>query len=131
MDITPGKISQGSDKRKYYINFDEWSNLAANDPDRFELKRKDLLNDFLSQFPESRQQRLRGLQFRIDMERRRAKTPMGACIRLSHMMWDSIEGENGLLDSLKLLTTDIPLPKKSFCEVADVIPFPSSPTRNN
>src|SRR5690606_39594129 len=35
--------------------------------------------------------KLRGLQFRVDMERRRAKSPMAACIAISAMMHDSFD----------------------------------------
>ena len=44
----------------------------------------------------SSQTRLRRLQWRIDQERRLARTPMGACIRLSNLMWRSVLGPGGL-----------------------------------
>lgn len=93
--------------RKFVVNFDEWSDLANRDPDSFEDRRRAMLNHFFDQIPEERQQRLRGLQFRIDMERRKAKTPLAACIRISNMMWDSVSGENGLVDTIRLLNEDV------------------------
>lgn len=36
------------------------------------------------------QRKLRGLQFHIDMEIRRSKTPMAACIKISEMMHGSL-----------------------------------------
>ena len=36
------------------------------------------------------QRRLRGLQFQVDMERRRARNPMDSCIRVSKMMHDHL-----------------------------------------
>ncbi len=86
------------------FDFDEWKTLASNDPEAFERRRQAVIDDFLSSVPESRQRRLRGLQFRIDMERRRARTPLGACIKISSMMWDSLLGPQGLTASIKNLT---------------------------
>lgn len=93
--------------RKFVVNFDEWSELASSDPDSFESRRQTMLDDFFEQIPAERQHRLRGLQFRIDMERRKAKTPLAACIRISNMMWDSVSGENGLVETIRLLNEDV------------------------
>lgn len=84
-------------------NFDEWAALAQTDPAAFEARRSSLIEDFIQNSPNHLQRRLRGLQFRVDMERRRARTPMGACVRISGMMWDAFLGEGGLRDSLNAL----------------------------
>ena len=85
-------------------NFDEWRVLAQEDPVAFEQRRSRLIDDCIQGAPDNLRQRLRGLQFRIDMERRRAHTPLGACIRISGMMWDAFLGEGGLRDTLINLT---------------------------
>lgn len=93
----------------FTFDFDEWAALARTDPQAFEARRLALIEKYLCQFPSPEQQRLRGLQFRIDMERRRARTPMAACLRLSAMMWESLLGYHGLrhaLNALFLQTTD-------------------------
>lgn len=126
MEMNSGNTGQACEQRRYYINFDEWAELADKDPGVFEKKRQLLLDEFLSQFPEKRQRRLRGLQFQIDMERRRAKSPLAACIRISDMMWDSVEGENGLLHNFNLLRTDPGTRKPQASINADIIPFPKS-----
>jgi len=87
----------------FSFDFDEWARLARTDPSAFEARRLALIEDYLGQFPPPDQRRLRGLQFRIDMERRRARTPMAACIRLSAMMWDSLLGAHGLKTALDQL----------------------------
>jgi hypothetical protein len=84
-------------------NFDEWASLAQTDPAAFEERRSCLIEDHIQNSPYHLQRRLRGLQFRVDMERRRARTPMGACVRISSMMWDALLGEGGLRDSLNTL----------------------------
>jgi hypothetical protein len=85
-------------------DFDEWLVLAKEDPDAFEQRRSRLIDSFIQDAPDHLHHRLRGLQFRIDMERRRARTPMGACVRISGMMWDAFLGEGGLRDALTGLT---------------------------
>lgn len=93
------KSNQGSTD----FDFDAWRKLASEDPDEFERKRQATIDEFLRNVPESKRRRLRGLQFRIDMERRRARTPMGACIKISSMMWDSLVGPEGLTTALNSL----------------------------
>jgi len=85
------------------FDFDEWADLASNDPAGFEQRRKNCIEQFIDRIPVSRQRRLRGLQFRIDMERKKARTPLGACIKLSSMMWDSVTADNGFVSTVKKL----------------------------
>ena len=84
-------------------NFEEGTSLAQNDNAAFEKRRSCVIEDFIQNSPCHLQRRLRGLQFRVDMERRRARTPMGACVRISGMMWDAFLGEGGLRDTLNTL----------------------------
>ena len=71
-------------------SFDEMVRLAKHDPETLENIRLQLIEDTIAEAPESCHRRLRGLQFQIDMERRKAKNPMSACIRISKMMHDSL-----------------------------------------
>ncbi|MCY0966825.1 DUF3135 domain-containing protein [Parathalassolituus penaei] len=71
-------------------SFDELKKLAASNPEQLEKLRAQLIEDTISKAPEQYQRRLRGLQFQIDMERRRARTPMASCIRISKMMHDHL-----------------------------------------
>ncbi len=108
---------------QFVMDFDTWATLASEDPETFESRRRDILEAFFAQIPEQRQQRLRGLQFRIDMERRRSKSAMGACIKISAMMWDSVGGENGLIDSIRKLTHGVETAKGGPVQIASVLPF--------
>lgn len=90
---------------KYQFDFEKWSELANNDPEAFEDYRQKLINNFIKDLPEDKQQRMRCLQWRVDSVRRLAKTPMAACIEISRMMWESVKGENGLLQALHQLTS--------------------------
>jgi hypothetical protein len=84
-------------------DFDTWMSLAQTDPVAFEERRSRLIEEFIERTPADQQRRLRGLQFKVDMERRRARTPMAACLRISDMMWQAVVGEGGLRDTLNSL----------------------------
>lgn len=71
--------------------FDDLVTLAQDDPKALEDLRMRLVNAVIASAPPHLQSRLRGLQFRIDMERRRAKTPMAACLKISAMMHETFE----------------------------------------
>lgn len=82
------------------FDFDEWARLAHSDSAEFERRRRELIEQQIAAAPADLQARLRGLQFRIDMERRRATTPLSACVRLNSMMWKSFAELRGALDAI-------------------------------
>lgn len=67
------------------FDFDAWAALAARDPAAFEAARGQALESLISR--DGEEERLRRLQWRVDAERRRARTPLKACLVLSGMMW--------------------------------------------
>ena len=104
------------------FDFDEWVELASTDQVTFEQRRNAVIEDLIARANEPIRRRLRGLQFRIDMERRRARTPMQACLKISTMMWDSLLDDNGLKAALESLSRfDSEFPK--YQQTAKVIPF--------
>lgn len=66
--------------------FTYWSNLAKTDPERFERERKEAIEAVISNARPQRQEYLRKLQWRIDVERSRASNPLSATIRIYGMM---------------------------------------------
>lgn len=78
-------MGQSFDASPPKFDFDDWSRLGSTDPERFEQIRQHALAGFLA--ARSNDRRLRGLQCRIDLERRKARTPLKACLMLSAMMW--------------------------------------------
>ena len=68
------------------FDFVAWSTLAHDDPAQFERRRRELIDTFIA--TRRFRARLRGLQCRIDMERRHARTPLKSLLRISAMMWD-------------------------------------------
>jgi hypothetical protein len=82
------------------LDFEHWAQLAQDDPEAFEASRQAAIEALLDSFPTESRERMRRLQWRIDQERKLAKSPMGACVRLSQMMWRQLLGEGGLRDRL-------------------------------
>ena len=71
-------------------DFDSLMKLARNNPEEFEMLRETLIEDAILSAKTDNHRRLRGLQFQIDMTRRKAKTPLAACIRISSLMQSSL-----------------------------------------
>lgn len=81
-------------------DFDTLVHLARTNPDELEQLRVRLCNDLIERAPEASRRRLRGIQFQIDMERRKAGNPMAACIRISQMMHESFENLRSTLNEV-------------------------------
>jgi hypothetical protein len=73
-------------------DFETWVELASSDPEKFEQLRQDKISKIIENAPKQRQQRLRGLQWRIDIIREKHKdSAMEACLAISGLMWDTFE----------------------------------------
>jgi len=112
------------ESQSFDFDFDEWSMLARSDPEAFDRKRRETLWRVVEGNENFR--RLRGLQCRIDLERRRARTPLKACLCLSDMMWNSFFE---LKDALNHAYADnktklLPL---ECATTANIIPFRKTP----
>ena len=104
------------------FNFDQMSKMAKEDPEALELWLREQVEELIESAPEEHRHRLRGLQFTIDMERKKCSNPMSACIRLSEMMHESfakLRESLGQFQSAETFSVE-PEPEKM---VADVIPF--------
>ena len=118
---------------EWEFDFDVWLALAASDQEAFEKQRQALVNQAISSAPAGQQQRLRGLQWRIDKIRERSGTPLAACIRISGLMWDAVLGPHGLVDHLQALRNANPFttaqegaPAPKPRNLASVLPFPGA-----
>lgn len=100
------------------FDFESWSTLAHSDPEGFEARRARAIEEAIHRATPRAQARLRRLQWQLDQVRRTSATPMAACIRMNHMMWDRITGPGGLLETL-VEGKHEPAPK----EAAKVLPF--------
>jgi len=65
--------------------------LAKNDPVEFERIREKTIRDFINSTDAAKQEMLNRFQWRIDQTRRQASNPLHALIKISQMMWDSLD----------------------------------------
>lgn len=108
-----------------FPSFEELKKLHEEDPEALEALNQAWNEKIISSAPESHQQRLRGLLFQMDMERRRATTSLSASIRLYTMMTESFVK---LCDIVEGLYEDGTNPLSDSTEVAKVVPLrPSDP----
>jgi hypothetical protein len=101
------------------FDVDEWQRLAREDPDEFERRRQIAIDSLIEQAPPELRERLWALQSRIDLERRRAKTPLAATLRLQSMMWERF---GQLRETLLALSGQAPPPQARRTS-ARILPF--------
>ncbi|MBL1277632.1 MAG: DUF3135 domain-containing protein [Ectothiorhodospiraceae bacterium] len=114
-------------------DFDELRTLAKEDPAKFESKRIEYIESFLTRIPAEKQRRLRGLQWQIDQARKLARTPMASCLSMMNMMWDSLHHLNDHQRTLVKITSafrknhrnSLRPSASAYREKAIVIPFPA------
>jgi len=111
--------------------FDVLVDMARNDPQKLENLRQRLTRSVIEGADtEHKRKRLEGLQFRVDLERKRARSPLAAAIRISEMMCHSLadlhrsmvtplvtEENEQPMPSAKVLT--FPPPAKMYVEFDD------------
>lgn len=81
-------------------SFDELLKMAQQHPAEFERWRQQAINDSILSAPAPIRRRLQGVQFQIDAQRQIHPSPMGACIKISTMMHESVDTLNDLLHDL-------------------------------
>ena len=70
-------------------DFDTLRHWALAEPQRLDALLHQQIETLIAQVGPEQQRRLRGLQFRIDCQRKLAKNNMDSCIRIAAMMHDS------------------------------------------
>ncbi len=99
--------------------FEVLVDMARNDPEGLETLRRSLTNAVIATASsEQSRRRLQGIQFRVDLERRRAATPLAATIRISEMMCRS------LAELHASLLTPAEEAEPADNPVGNVLPFP-------
>lgn len=69
----------------YSFDFDYWKELYISDSHLFEIERAAFIEDYIeSNLTDTR--RIRGIQFRVDLERKRTKSTLGSCIRIHNLL---------------------------------------------
>lgn len=105
------------------MGFDDWRELASEDPQAFETARSAVIEEFLATVPDASIKRLRGLQWRIDTIRHCSSNPMAACIGIYNMMWEKLAGENGMLDAMTGLIHPETIYSPAPMESAQILAF--------
>jgi hypothetical protein len=106
--------------------FDFWAKLAREDPGAFEEARKLMLDSLIEAAPARVRPRLKGIQWQIEHLRKRATTPLNACLKISDMMWTNVLDVDGLAVHLRGLNEGDP-PPAGPRHSADVLPFQRNP----
>lgn len=83
------------------FDFEYWARLAKEQPEEFESKRAELLEQLIESSPPKVRQRLHSIQWRVDCERERSPTPLSACLKISRMMWDAVYERGGFMSLVK------------------------------
>ena len=114
------------------FDFEAWAKLARENPEEFERRRGQEIRKVIDARPDLRH-RLEGLQFRIDAERRLARTPLKACLRISTLMWNSFRDLKDQLDELAggAIRSTGPFSFASAPREADIIPLRRPPCTDN
>ncbi len=98
--------------------FEHASKLFQENPEAFEEYRLKTIEECISRLPAEKQQRARGLQFRIDNEMRKIKNPLVRATKMNSMMIESLIKLDGVF---KVATGKRKL--EGPTEKADVLPF--------
>ena len=83
-------LYRDAEKTMSGFDFDLWSKMARQDPEKFEAMRQQLINDLLAQAPPHLKQRMVGLQWQVNQIRKQAGNPLTACLQISQKMWTNV-----------------------------------------
>jgi predicted nucleic acid-binding Zn-ribbon protein len=87
--------------------FDELKKMAESSPESLEILRKELVEDVIKNAPIKNQERLRGLQFKIDTKIKTSRSPIEAVSRVYDEMMNSFDKLNEELNKFESATKDI------------------------
>lgn len=95
------------------------SKLARDDPDAYEVLRREMIDSLIDNAPPHLVPRLKGLQFRIDGIRRLSKSGLGSTLKIYEMMWQSFLNLNeGWQDLVRMKAGQAAISPDSHAPVA-------------
>lgn len=98
--------------------FDEWASLSQNDPKKFELERKKMIDSFIEEAPEENRLELQQLQFKIEGVRRKyKKNALVSTQKVFTEMWSCFSDLNQLLQYAG--SNNVPLKFKPKLSIVD------------
>ena len=95
--------------------YDELSELYKTDPDLFEVRTRELIEDMISSFPPERQERMRQFQWKIDQTLSRYKDPIARMNKMVEMFWEGVNQFQSALEG-----------KQPETQRAEVLTFPTA-----
>lgn len=87
------------------LDFDYWKNLYKDDPDEFERKRTEAIEQEINSAPVHLQSRLRHLQSKLNSIHD-AANPISATVQMMGMLFDKQQELVNLVSTVKVLTED-------------------------
>ncbi|MFT4797307.1 MAG: hypothetical protein ACI9W1_000727 [Candidatus Azotimanducaceae bacterium] len=82
-----------------FPNVDTLMEIAKKNPSELDRIKQEAVSALIESADKSHQQRLRGLQWQVDMELNKSKSPMEGCIKISGMMHEKLWELRGALQS--------------------------------
>ena len=73
--------------------------IGQSNPDQLDRIKRDAVNDLIESASNAHQERLKGLQWQVDMELKKSKSAMDGCIRVSEMMHEKLWELRAVLQS--------------------------------
>lgn len=103
-------------------SIDSLFKMAQDDPEELERLRETLCTQLIENAPKRYQRRLNGLQFQINMMRKKSNNDLHCCIKLSEMMLESYQKLQSVINNLNQenCQTDV---EKNTQPCADIIHF--------
>jgi hypothetical protein len=108
------------------MNHDELSELYQTDPDAFEVRRQEMIEDFITTLPEEKQTAMRQLQWRIDGELSKYKDPIARMNKMVELFWEGFAELNKALNELPEKLDEFADELKGLEKASRVLTFPSS-----
>lgn len=73
-----------------FPDVDTLMDIARRDPNALDQIKQDAVEALINSAEPTSQQRLRGLQWQVDMELKKSKSPMEGCVKVSEMMHEKL-----------------------------------------
>lgn len=113
-----------------FPSYELMTELANSNPEELERLREQYVNQLIESAPEQMQPKLRGMQFKVDMIRRKHKdSKLGSCVAISEMMLESLTELNKSLNGSLEVISEEPHQKASITNIHDHTTKKDLPTK--
>ena len=102
------------------FDYEQLRELYEDDPLEFEEYTRGVIDDWIKQHPEDKQQRLRSIQWRIDQELNKYKDPITRMNRMVELLWKGVSKFD------EILNQPPPIPSETPTNTSEIIDFPGN-----